>query len=124
MLDFGGAIVGVHVVSGTIAVLAGAAALAVRKGAATHIGAGRTFTIAMALSSAVGAALGLIRVDAFYITFHAGVFGRHPNPGRLADRADALVSLDPRQRLGRGCQWAQHDRLGCCRCVRVVSARR
>lgn len=75
MLDFGGAIVGVHVVSGTIAVLAGAAALAVRKGAATHIGAGRTFTIAMALSSAVGAALGLIRVDAFYITFHAGVLG-------------------------------------------------
>lgn len=75
MLDFEGAAVGVHVVSGTIAVLAGAVALAVRKGAAVHIGAGRAFAIAMALSSAVGGLLGLIRFDELYITFHAGVLG-------------------------------------------------
>ncbi len=70
-----GAIVGAHVISGALAITAGAVALGARKGAAFHIGAGRIFAAAMILSSALGAVLGLIRVDEFYITFHAGVLG-------------------------------------------------
>ena len=64
-----------HIASGTIAVVVGAVALFVRKGAATHVNSGRTFTIAMGLSSLLGAVLGLIKFETFYITFHAGVLG-------------------------------------------------
>lgn len=64
-----------HVVLGTIAVLTGALALAARKGEPVHIGAGRIFAIAMGLSSALGAGLGLISAETHYITFHAGVLG-------------------------------------------------
>lgn len=79
LLDLSGAPVGVvvaaHVGSGAIAIAAGAIALGVRKGAAIHIGAGRLFAVAMIISSALGAVLGLVRADEFYITFHAGVLG-------------------------------------------------
>ena len=75
MLDLSSALSGVHVGSGAIAIAAGAVALAARKGAAIHVGAGRMFAVAMILSSALGAVLGLVRIDAFYITFHAGVLG-------------------------------------------------
>ncbi len=64
-----------HIASGTVAVLAGAITSAARKGAHTHNNAGRIFTIAMALSSCLGAGLGLIKFETFYITFHAGVLG-------------------------------------------------
>jgi uncharacterized membrane protein len=64
-----------HIASGAIAVLMGAITFAVRKGAATHINAGRVFTAAMGLSSLLGAILGLIKHETFYITFHAGVLG-------------------------------------------------
>ncbi|WP_108815752.1 hypothetical protein [Loktanella sp. Alg231-35] len=64
-----------HIASGTIAVLMGAITFAVRKGAASHVNAGRVFTAAMGLSSFLGAALGLIKFETFYITFHAGVLG-------------------------------------------------
>ena len=70
-----GVIVGAHVGFGAIAIAAGALALGARKGAAIHIGAGRTFAVAMILSSALGAVLGLLKIDEFYITFHAGVLG-------------------------------------------------
>ncbi|MEO1243463.1 MAG: hypothetical protein AAFX54_16255 [Pseudomonadota bacterium] len=77
MLDLSGApvgvIVGAHIGSGAIAVMAGAVALGARKGAAIHIGAGRIFAVAMIISSAIGAVLGLIKMDEFFITFHAGV---------------------------------------------------
>ncbi|MEM9619929.1 MAG: hypothetical protein AAF936_18395 [Pseudomonadota bacterium] len=77
MLDLSGApvgvIIGAHIGSGALAVAAGALALGARKGAATHIGAGRMFAVAMIISSALGAVLGLIKVDEFFITFHAGV---------------------------------------------------
>ena len=62
-----------HIVSGALAVAVGAVALAARKGASIHIGAGRIFVLAMGASSALGAGLGLARMDTFYITFHAGV---------------------------------------------------
>ena len=62
-----------HVAPGVLAVAAGATALAAPKGHSVHIQAGRLFVIAMGLTSAVGAALGLVRVETFYITFHAGV---------------------------------------------------
>ena len=75
MADFGGVIIGAHVGFGAIAVAAGAVALGARKGAAIHIGAGRIFAAAMIASSALGALLGLFKMDAFYITFHAGVLG-------------------------------------------------
>ncbi len=64
-----------HVTSGAIAVLMGAIALAVRKGARTHINMGRVFTLCMGLSSFLGAVLGLIKFETFFITFHAGVLG-------------------------------------------------
>lgn len=64
-----------HIASGTIAVLMGAVAFAVRKGATSHVNTGRVFTAAMALSSLLGAVLGLIKIETFYITFHAGVLG-------------------------------------------------
>lgn len=74
-MNFLGIFLGVHILSGTIAVFAGAVALAVRKGKHNHIRAGRIFVIAMALSSALGAVLGLIKFETHYITFHAGVLG-------------------------------------------------
>lgn len=62
-----------HVAPGALAVAAGAIALAAPKGRSMHVQAGRLFVVAMGLTSAVGAALGLVRAEAFYITFHAGV---------------------------------------------------
>ncbi len=64
-----------HITSGAIAVVMGAVTFAVRKGAKNHVNAGRIFTVAMALSSFLGAMLGLIKFDSFFITFHAGVLG-------------------------------------------------
>ncbi|WP_187431829.1 hypothetical protein ROLI_014100 [Roseobacter fucihabitans] len=64
-----------HVTSGGIAVVMGAITLAVRKGARTHINMGRVFTLCMGLSSFLGAVLGLIKIETFFITFHAGVLG-------------------------------------------------
>ena len=75
MLDLTSTTLTAHVVLGTIAVATGALALAARKGAPFHIGAGRIFAIAMGLSSALGAGLGLINAETHYITFHAGVLG-------------------------------------------------
>ena len=63
----------IHIALGTIAVAAGASALAVRKGAALHIRAGRIFACVMGLSSLLGAVLGLLQADTLYITFHAGI---------------------------------------------------
>ena len=53
--------------------IAGAIALAVRKGQDRHKAAGRVFVVSMAASSALGAWLGLILWETLYITFHAGV---------------------------------------------------
>lgn len=64
-----------HVASGTIAVVMGAITFAVRKGGTSHVNAGRVFTLAMGLASFLGAALGLIKFETFYITFHGGVLG-------------------------------------------------
>ena len=64
-----------HIVSGTIATIAGALALAVRKGRTMHIATGQIFALAMIISSALGAGLGLIKATELYITFHAGVLG-------------------------------------------------
>ena len=64
-----------HIASGAIAVLMGAITFAVRKGATSHINAGRVFTVAMGISSFLGAILGLIKYETFYITFHAGILG-------------------------------------------------
>ncbi|QYJ07729.1 hypothetical protein [Qipengyuania flava] len=64
-----------HVVLGALAVLAGAAALAMRKGSPNHIKSGQLFAIAMGLSSLLGAILGLVRFEDLYITFHGGVLG-------------------------------------------------
>jgi hypothetical protein len=64
-----------HIASGAIAVLMGAITLGVRKGARSHIITGRVFTVCMGLSSLLGALLGLIKFENFYITFHAGVLG-------------------------------------------------
>ncbi|GGD03900.1 hypothetical protein [Aquisalinus flavus] len=64
-----------HVGLGTLAVAAGAIALAVRKGAPIHIGAGRAFAVTMGLASLLGAILGLANPTEYYITFHAGILG-------------------------------------------------
>lgn len=62
-----------HVALGTVAVLAGAVALAAQKGHATHIGAGRLFLITLGISAALGAFFGLVSIERHYITFHAGI---------------------------------------------------
>ena len=67
----------VHVFSGALAVLAGAIAASVRKGGRLHIRAGRLFVAFMALSSVLGAVLGLIRFEQFFITFFAGILGTY-----------------------------------------------
>ena len=64
-----------HIASGAIAVVMGSITFAVRKGARSHVNAGRVFTVCMGLSSLLGAILGLIKFETFYITFHAGVLG-------------------------------------------------
>lgn len=64
-----------HVALGSVAVIAGAVALLARKGEGAHKGAGRLFAVAMALVSAIGAALGLAKPETHFITFHAGVLG-------------------------------------------------
>ncbi|MEP3346218.1 MAG: hypothetical protein ABJN34_00400 [Litoreibacter sp.] len=64
-----------HIASGTIAVGMGAITLAAQKGARSHINIGRVFTACMVLSSLLGAALGLVKFETFYITFHAGMLG-------------------------------------------------
>jgi len=62
-----------HIGLGVAAVLAGAVALAAAKGRPVHVGAGRVFAITMSCSAALGALLGLVKADSFYITFHAGI---------------------------------------------------
>ncbi|MBP2158775.1 MULTISPECIES: hypothetical protein [Asticcacaulis] len=63
----------IHVVTGGIAVLAGAIALTAPKGRPWHIGAGRTFVITMLISAGVGAVMGLLTYHKHLIAFHAGV---------------------------------------------------
>ncbi len=62
-----------HVSLGAGAILAGVLAFAAPKGRPVHILAGRGFVVMMSLSSALGAILGLIKAEQFYITFHAGI---------------------------------------------------
>lgn len=64
-----------HISFGTLAVAMGAITFAARKGARLHVQAGRVFTLSMGLASCLGAILGLLKFDTFYITFHAGVLG-------------------------------------------------
>lgn len=73
MLDSLPLLTPVHVGLGTLAVIAGAIALAAPKGRNVHIGAGRLFIITMGAASAFGAALGLLKPESYYITAHAGV---------------------------------------------------
>ncbi len=64
-----------HVALGTLAVVVGAIALGARKGRKTHVGAGRIFVVSMGLASVLGAILGAIKYETFWITFHAGILG-------------------------------------------------
>lgn len=64
-----------HVTLGTLAVIMGIIALGSRKGRKVHISAGRVFVISMGLSSILGAVLGGLKFETFWITFHAGVLG-------------------------------------------------
>lgn len=64
-----------HVSLGTMAVIAGAIALASRKGRKVHVSAGSLFVISMGLASVLGAILGALKYETFWITFHAGVLG-------------------------------------------------
>ncbi len=64
-----------HVTLGTLAVIVGAIALGSRKGRKVHVSAGRVFALSMGLASVLGAILGAIKYETFWITFHAGVLG-------------------------------------------------
>lgn len=64
-----------HVALGTLAVIVGAIALGSHKGRRVHMGAGRVFVISMGLASVLGAILGALKYETFWITFHAGVLG-------------------------------------------------
>lgn len=64
-----------HVTLGSLAVIVGAVALASRKGRKLHVSAGRVFVFSMGLASVLGAILGALKYETFWITFHAGVLG-------------------------------------------------
>lgn len=64
-----------HVTLGTLAVIVGAIALGSRKGRKVHVSAGRVFVVAMGLASLLGALLGALKYETFWITFHAGILG-------------------------------------------------
>jgi hypothetical protein len=64
-----------HVTLGTLAVIVGAIALGSRKGRNVHVSAGRVFVVSMGLSSVLGAILGALKYETFWITFHAGILG-------------------------------------------------
>lgn len=70
-----GAVTFAHVALGAVAVIVGAIALASRKGRKVHVGAGRVFVIGMGLSSLLGAVLGALKFETFWITVHAGILG-------------------------------------------------
>lgn len=61
-----------HLLSGTVAVLAGAVALCVTKGRASHRLAGRVFGCSMLMTAGLGALLGLLKYEQLLITFYAG----------------------------------------------------
>ena len=75
MIYFDTLALGVHVAFGSVAVLMGAIAFAVRKGGKSHIKAGRAFAICMGVCSVFGGVIGLVKFETFYITFHAGILG-------------------------------------------------
>lgn len=75
MLNFDTIAVCSHVVLGTLAVLMGAIAFAAPKGRRTHVICGRVFVVSMGLSSILGAFLGAMKFETFWITFHAGILG-------------------------------------------------
>ncbi|SFR45267.1 hypothetical protein SAMN04488005_2121 [Yoonia tamlensis] len=64
-----------HVTLGTLAVIVGAIALASRKGRKVHTNAGRVFVVSMGAASVLGAVLGALKYETFWITFHAGILG-------------------------------------------------
>lgn len=64
-----------HVTLGTLAVIVGAIALGSRKGRKVHVNAGRVFVISMGLASVLGAILGALKYETFWITFHGGILG-------------------------------------------------
>lgn len=64
-----------HVALGTVAVIVGAIAFSSRKGRKVHVSAGRVFVYSMGLASVLGAMLGALKFETFWITFHAGVLG-------------------------------------------------
>jgi len=64
-----------HVTLGTLAVIVGAIALGSRKGRSVHVSAGRVFVISMGVASVLGAILGALKYETFWITFHAGILG-------------------------------------------------
>lgn len=64
-----------HVALGTLAIIVGAIALGTRKGRKVHLSAGRVFVVSMGLASVLGAVLGVLKYDTFWITFHAGILG-------------------------------------------------
>lgn len=62
-----------HVGIGSLAVLLGALAVSTRKGGSKHVTFGRWFVLFMTISSLLGAILGLIKYQSFFITFFAGL---------------------------------------------------
>ncbi|MGJ8623401.1 MAG: hypothetical protein ACSHW1_11525 [Yoonia sp.] len=64
-----------HVALGAFAVIVGAIAIGSRKGRKVHVSAGRAFVFSMGLASVLGAVLGAIKYETFWITFHAGILG-------------------------------------------------
>lgn len=64
-----------HVSLGTLAVILGAIALGSTKGRKVHVIAGRLFVASMGVTSVLGAILGALKFETFWITFHAGILG-------------------------------------------------
>lgn len=64
-----------HVSLGTLAVILGAITLGSTKGRKVHVIAGRLFATSMGVSSVLGAILGALKFETFWITFHAGLLG-------------------------------------------------
>ncbi|MCV6825128.1 MULTISPECIES: hypothetical protein [Halocynthiibacter] len=64
-----------HISLGALAVVVGAIALGSRKGRKVHVSAGRMFVVSMGGTSVLGALLGALKFETYWITFHAGILG-------------------------------------------------
>ncbi|MHA6288701.1 DUF2306 domain-containing protein [Maricaulis sp. CAU 1757] len=86
----------IHIIAGSVAVIAGALALAAPKGRPLHRAGGNVFAVAMTVSTIPGIALGVAHAGEFYITAHAGILALYlVASGRHAARSRSALERRP-----------------------------